>query len=52
MKRIISLFIILVLCLSLAAPAFATETGFVPSITYKPSPEIVPVLTYAMLLRT
>ena len=43
MRRIISLLIVLVLCLSLAAPAFATENGFVPSITYKPNPEIVPV---------
>jgi len=43
MRRIISLLIVLVLCLSLAAPAFATENGFVPSITYKPEPEIIPV---------
>lgn len=43
MKRIICLLIALVLCVSLAAPVFATETGFVPSITYKPNPEIVPV---------
>ena len=43
MKRVICLLIALVLCLSLAAPVFATEAGFVPSITYKPNPEIVPV---------
>ena len=43
MKKVISLFAVLVLCLSLAAPAFATESGFVPSITYKPDPEIIPV---------
>ena len=43
MKKVISLCIALVLCLSLAAPAFATESGFVPSITYKPDPEIIPV---------
>lgn len=43
MKKVISLCIVLVLCLSLAAPAFATESGFVPSITYKPDPEIIPV---------
>ena len=43
MKKIISLFIVLMLCLSLAAPAFAAESAFVPSITYKPNPEIVPV---------
>ena len=42
MKRTISLLIALVLCLSLAVPVFADE--FVPSITGKPAPEIVPVL--------
>ena len=44
MRRIVCLFIALVLCLSIAVPAFAAETGFVPSITYKPNPEIVPVV--------
>lgn len=44
MRRIVCLFIALVLCLSIAVPAFATDTGFVPSITYKPNPEIVPVV--------
>ncbi len=43
MRKIVCLFIALVLCLSIAAPAFAADTGFVPSITYKPNPEIVPV---------
>ena len=43
MKKIICFVVVLVMCLSLAAPAFATENGFVPSITYKPEPEIVPV---------
>lgn len=43
MKKVISLLAVLVLCLSLAAPALATESGFVPSITYKPDPEIIPV---------
>lgn len=44
MRKIICLLTALVLCLSLAAPVFATENnGFVPSITYKPNPEIVPV---------
>ena len=43
MKRFICLLTVLVLCLSLAAPVFAEEAGFVPSITYKPNPEIVPV---------
>ena len=43
MKKILSLVIVLALCLSVAAPAFAAENEFVPSITYKPNPEIVPV---------
>ena len=43
MKKIICLLIALVLCLSVAAPVFAADNGFVPSITYKPNPEIVPV---------
>jgi hypothetical protein len=44
MRKIICLLTVLVLCLSIAAPAFAVENnGFVPSITYKPNPEIVPV---------
>ena len=44
MKKIICLFVALVVCLSIAVPVFAADTnGFVPSITYKPEPEIVPV---------
>lgn len=43
MKRVIGLGLILMLCLSLACPAFAAESEFVPSITYKGEPEIVPV---------
>ena len=43
MRKIICLVIALVLCMSIAAPAYASENGFVPSITYKPNPEIVPV---------
>ena len=43
MRRIICMLTVLLLCMSLAAPAFAAEDGFVPSITYKPYPEIVPV---------
>lgn len=44
MKKLTCLMIVLAVCLSLAAPVFATENdGFVPSITYKPSPEIIPV---------
>lgn len=39
MKKLISLISVLVLCLSLACPAFATDT-FVPSISNKDHPEI------------
>lgn len=43
MKKIICLLIVLAVCFSLTAPVFAEDEGFVPSITYKPSPEIVTV---------
>lgn len=44
MKKLTCLLLALAMCLSIAAPVFATENeGFVPSITYKPSPEIVTV---------
>lgn len=43
MKKIVCLLTVLVLCMGLAVPAFAAENDFVPSITYKPNPEIVPV---------
>lgn len=43
MKKIICLMTVLLLCASLVVPAFAAEDDFVPSITYKPNPEIVPV---------
>ena len=43
MKKIICLLIAVLLCTTLAVPAFAAEGEFVPSITYKPNPEIVPV---------
>ena len=43
MRKIFCLFIALVMCLSIAAPVFAADNGFVPSITYKPEPEIVTV---------
>jgi len=43
MKRVLSVIIALVVMLSLAAPAFAAEDTFVPSITYKADPEIVTV---------
>lgn len=41
MKKVISLITVLILCVALAVPAFATSVGFVPSITAKPAPEIV-----------
>lgn len=41
MKRIITLFLIAVLCFVLACPAFAAEDLFVPSIGDKEGPEIV-----------
>ena len=43
MKKIICLMTVMLLCASLVVPAFAAEDDFVPSITYKPNPEIVPV---------
>lgn len=43
MKKFLCLVIALVLCLSIAVPAFAAASEFVPSITYKPEPIIVPV---------
>ena len=43
MRRIVCLLTVLLLCVGLAMPAFAAEDDFVPSITYKPEPEIVPV---------
>lgn len=42
MKRILCVVLAIVTCFALACPAFAAEGEFVPSITYKPSPEIVP----------
>lgn len=41
MKRFISIVTVLLLCLSLAYPAYAAEE-FVPSISYKDHPEVVP----------
>lgn len=43
MKKVLALFVAILIIGSLAISAFATENGFVPSITYKPNPEIVPV---------
>ena len=42
MKKFICMIAVLLLCISLAAPAFAAENGFVPSIDYKDGPEVVP----------
>lgn len=43
MKKFVCMLLALVICLSLAAPVFADD-NFVPSISYKPDPEIVPVV--------
>lgn len=43
MKRVFSFVLMLVLCISLACPAFAANNNFVPSITAKPTPGIIPV---------
>ena len=42
MKKGIGLLLVLILCISLVSPAYAAEDDFVPSITYKGSPELVP----------
>lgn len=46
MKKFLSIVTVLLLCLGLAAPAYAAEPvdSFVSSITYKPTPEFVPVV--------
>lgn len=43
MRKVICLVLALLMGLNLGLPAFAAEDGFVPSITYKPYPEVVPV---------
>lgn len=45
MKKLMSVAVVMLLCLSLVLPVCAVEAGngFVPSITYKPTPEFVPV---------
>lgn len=43
MKRVICLITAIITCLALACPVFAAEGEFVPSISYKGAPEIVPV---------
>lgn len=42
MKKLISIVAVLVFCLSLACPVFAAEGVFVPSISEKNGPQIVP----------
>ena len=44
MIKVLCMLTVLVLCMSMVLPVFAAENGFVPSITYKPNPEIVPVV--------
>lgn len=41
MKRILTLAVLLVMVLTLATPVFASGGDFVPSISYKPDPEVV-----------
>lgn len=40
MKKLISMLLVLAVCLAVACPVFAAEDDFVPSITYKPMPEL------------
>ena len=43
MRKFICAMLVLLLCMSVVLPAAADE-GFVPSITYKPEPELVNVV--------
>lgn len=43
MKKAIVLLFVLAMCMALTCPVFAAQDDFVPSITYKGEPEIVPV---------
>ena len=43
MKKVFAIILILTVCMSLACPVFAAQEDFVPSITYKGEPEIIPV---------
>ena len=40
MRKVLSILTVLLICLSLAVPAFATDAVYVPSITAKPAPEL------------
>lgn len=42
MKKVISLMLAMLICVSLVATVFAAEGVFTPSVTAKPAPEIVP----------
>lgn len=44
MKKIVCMWTVLLICLSMAVPAAAESDTFVPSITYKDGPEIVEVI--------
>lgn len=44
MKRFFAIITVVMLCVALAAPAFAATHEFGPSVTYNPAPEIVPVI--------
>lgn len=44
MRRVLCLLTVLMLCVSMVCSVSAAEGAFVPSITYKPDPEIVPVV--------
>ena len=41
MKRVLCAICVLVMCFAMAAPVFAAESDFVPSVTYKDAPEIL-----------
>lgn len=43
MKKLIAFVTVMLICVTLACPAFAAENEFVPSISYKDEPVIVPV---------
>ena len=40
MRKVFCLVTVLLLCMSLVLPVFAADDSFVPSITYKPNPEL------------
>ncbi|MBP3313650.1 MAG: hypothetical protein J6K84_03215 [Oscillospiraceae bacterium] len=45
MKKVVTILVVLLLCISLMAPAFAAGEDFVRSISYKDGPQTVPVTT-------